>query len=77
MIAVIVLLAEAATFAFFVFYLRLAFHLVHEGRDLPAPLPDEVGDTFVRSARLAMIIGYAIFYAITIYWMVAGGQHGP
>lgn len=83
----LVLIAEATTVAFFVNLGWLEAILIGDGRNLPLPRPDVIGIAFVGSARLAsaslawarlaMIVRYAAFLALTIYWALSGGSRGP
>ena len=65
-----VVAAELGAAAFFVAFCWLALGLEREGRDLPKPQPDAVGDALVASARLAMLAGYGVFFALTVYVLI-------
>lgn len=69
--------AEAATDAYFMTFGWIGAALSWEGRNLPLPGPDATGGDFVGSAGFAMLVGYAVFFALAVCWVLLGGDHGP
>ena len=60
----LVLLAEAMTVVFVILFTGVVIRLMRESEGLPQPRMDAVGRTLVGSARLALIVGSPLIYAV-------------
>ena len=65
MLETIVLAAEAATATAILLFCTMVWIFYREGRILPAPKSDPVGDVLRRHAKIAIISGYSVFFAAT------------
>lgn len=70
MLQTIVLVAEIATIVVFLVYGSLLWSLYGEGRHLPLPKPDPVGDVLRRHAQHALILGYGVFFTATAFGLI-------
>ncbi|HRN84169.1 MAG TPA: hypothetical protein PK857_05050 [Hyphomicrobium sp.] len=72
----VVLVAEIATLGLFVLFASLVRQFHQDPEESGPARPDPVGDVFILSVRSGMIVGYATFFSLSVYWIGSGGFYG-